>query len=295
MIKKVMAVVLVLAAAAAGAAGFLSRPDYPQGIIYNYMEHHTSVINVLSLDDYVVYLSTAKLLSVYDKKTGDSRVLAADAFDRALVSNRFLIAASGNTLYYISQDSRSSGSAFYAFDLDRVQRTAIKRSNPVGNYSAFLGMDTVFGIKTPSNDIMVRMAARGAYVVCDRGFLSMKELAALLSRYDKSDEYFIPDPVEKAASDGRTVFFINRYNELIGCELGSMTFFRLNDRRVSDFFITGDEVYYYTLSGEAFRCGYDLTGSVSAGIPSAASVRVRPSGVYYRDSSGSVLKNTDRI
>ncbi len=247
------------------------------------MENKYSV----NADDYIaINYSLKKYL--YDKNTNETTMLARTVFEKD-ESGSGLIDAKNNILYYVAIDEVTGGSAIYAFHLDTLEKKKIDTKNEVSNYDAFLGTENVLGINAPGNDIMGIMI-RDVWIN-ERGRHDADSVGKFLSEKDTDGIYNVSDVLKICTVDDY-IFFINELSSLFVYSYNDDSFKKLSDDRIIDFFITENNVYYYSADegGKLFVTDFKGNGKKYVSDISFSDIHVRNKKVYAKSENGGIYE-----
>lgn len=284
--KKIIAFIVIFAVLAGSIIYIINDNDYPTGLIFNYMENHLSV----NTDDYIVVNYSMKKY-LYNKKAQETTILAGSVFDLD-ENGTNLIGAKDNTLYYIAVDDSTGGSAIYAFNLDSLDKEIIDTKNEVSNFDAFLGTEDILGIADPGLDIMSIMMS--SVWINSKGRHDTDSVRAFLSEKDATGAYGVSN-ITKICTTDDYIFFVNELSTLYVYSYADNSFAKLADDRITDFFITENNVYYYSAdkSGKLFVIDYAGKNNKYVTDITLSNLHIRNGIIYAKSESSDIYKIDD--
>lgn len=225
-----------------------SNIELPDDLILNYSDYSPSIIEKLELKDYTVENKDGKRLVATRNKDNKTFVIAENAFnlDKKLV---FIITGKDNTIYYVAMNNDEVFGSVRQCDLDTMKFTKLSGNGHTTNYSAFLDIGQILGIKPVNNNSLSLVSFGGRYIICSSGVYTYREMSELIGKYDTGNDYFVQDNIEKMGYRSGKVYFINEMNELISFDINKKEFERVTDTKVSDFIVSSDNLIVFDLAG----------------------------------------------
>lgn len=290
--KKFIAIclALVLSFSAVLTLHLTNLHHFPNGNIYNYFEYASGGNLVRNLDDYVA-ANTVDSIILFDKKTQKSVPLADSVFD-CKMQMPFLLHTSGNTLYYFCKDRQTKCFTYYSFNLDTYEKTKLTADSAVVNQSGFLGMERVLGIDLYLDQSINISGNLGRNWINASGVHSSNERRKFLAEQEDAEQFGVQDSIQKIAETDRQIYFQNFFGELVCFDKEEKSFQILLDQYISDFFITGDTLYYVTDEAEPALYKAEISGKNPEKIEGILPVCVKfaKEKVYVADKSNTVYE-----
>ena len=219
-----------------------TQTEYPDGIIYNYLEYPSGGVPILNLESFIVYRSGTQILA-YNRETKQTEPVGQNVFDIDY-SACFLIESQNDTIYYVGSDEGNSSLSYYSFNVNSGQKRFLYSSSVLRNADGFLGIDRLIGIPLVTNDLFQIMRQQGKMWINRSGVHTVNEMRDLLRKTDTADQWGVFDSLEKIAATDNDLWFINDYEELIRFDYHTKTFCCFPVFPVKEFYLTTDMVYY---------------------------------------------------
>ena len=263
--------------------------DFPEEEIFNYMEYNGNAKMVVDLKDYVLANIGMKKILVYDKNQKNSFVLSETVFDEEK-SNMFFITSFENTVFYTSKDRDTSGSATYAFNIDTYENRKLSSYNSIVNQKAFLGLNTLLGLKPAANDSFMVMREKGDMLIHHDNLIARQDLVETLLKTKNADAYKIPNSLEKVVTTKDSIFFLSSFNQLLRYDYKTNETKCLSDMKISDFFIDESYIYFTTVKSSNVLCyaSYDMRDTRKIGKINIESIRYKNGTIYLSDEDKNV-------
>ena len=265
------------------------RYDLPEEEIFNYMEYNGNAKMVVDLKDYVLANIGMKKILVYDKNKKNSFILSETVFDEEK-SNMFFIISFENTIFYVSKDRDTSGSAIYAFNIDTYEKRKLSSYNSIVNQKAFFGLNTLLGLKPAANDSFMVMRDKGDMLIHHSKLITPQDLVETLLKTKNADAYKIPNSLEKVATTKDSIFFLSSFNQLLRYDYKTNETKCLSDMKISDFFIDESYIYFTTVKSSDVLCyaSYDMRDTKKIGKINIESIRYKNGTIYLSDEDKNV-------
>lgn len=288
--KKISCVILIIFLVLSFSLFTASKSyDFPEEEIFNYMEYNGNAKMVVDLKDYVLANIGMKKILVYDKNKKNSFILSETVFDEEK-SNMFFITSFENTIFYVSKDRDTSGSAIYAFNIDTYEKRKLSSYNSIVNQKAFLGLNTLLGLKPAANDSFMVMRNKGNMLIHHNELLTPQDLVETISKSKNADAYKIPNALEKVSITKDYIFFLSSFNQLLRYDYKTNEIIYLSETKINNFFIDDSYIYFTTVknSDVLYYANYDMGDIKEIGKINIESIRYKNGTIYLSDEDKNV-------